>query len=387
MDSTTAYAVMYFEINIVSVILVAIIGFKTNGLSKMGAQRNFSRAINSQVLFFLSDTCYVMMKSGLLKYSRPAVIAAKSVYFFSTALMCCFWFIYFEFLQDSELVKSRRRIRAASLPVWVMLILLIINLFTGILFYVDDNDVYCRGRLFLIQYLLAYIYVFAAAFHAFIGILDRSKINKRKTLITLVLFPVFPAGAGILQFIYPELPLACAALSIATLIMYLNWTDEMIALDPLTKLKNRKQLTYYYEQWQQQEHCEPMFLMMIDANRFKSINDTYGHVQGDAALIRIANALILTCREYKGRTNIARYGGDEFTVLIHTDSDAVIADIAQRMCDNLHKLNADAGAPYDLTVSVGCVRADRSTELKALIEAADQKLYEEKKRLGNDVRV
>ncbi len=381
MDTATTYAVMYLEINIVSVILVAIIGFKTNGLSKMVAQRNFSRAINSQVLFFLSDTCCVLMKCGLLEYSNAAVIISKSIYFFSTALMCYFWFIYFEFLQDSSFVKSSRNIKAASLLVWIMLILLIINLFTGILFYVDESGVYCRGRLFLIQYLLAYIYVFAAALHAFIGIWDRSKMNKRKTLTTLVLFPVFPAGAGILQFIYPELPLACAALSIATLIMYLNWTDEMISLDPLTKLKNRKQLNYYYEQWQQQERSQPMYLLMIDANKFKSINDTYGHIQGDAALIRIANALIITSREYKESTNIARYGGDEFTLLIHTDSEKLVCELKQRINENLHQLNLEAKAPYKLTVSVGFVRAEQGSDLKELIAAADQALYEEKCRI------
>ena len=380
MNTATAYAVMYLEINLVSVILVAMIGHKTNGLSKMIAQRSFSRAINSLILFFLSDTCYVMMKYGLLPYSGRAVIASKSVYFFSTALMCYFWFIYFEHLQGTEFANERKKAVGSSVLVWVMFLLLIVNLFTGVLFYVDDDGVYRRGGLFLIQYLLAYLYVFAAAFHAFIGIWDKSKLNKRKTLIYLALFPVFPAGAGILQFIYPELPLACAALSIATLIMYLNRTDEMISADPLTKLNNRKQLSFYYEQWQQQERREPMYVMMIDANDFKAINDTYGHISGDDALIRISNALILTCREYKERTNIARYGGDEFIVLLLTDSEDRAAEIKQRINENLRRLNDAAKAPYELTVSVGYVPADRSRDLGKIIEAADEMLYEEKAR-------
>ena len=50
--SVSTFAIMYIEINIVSVIIVAKIGIKTNGLSKMVAQRNFANAINAQMLFF-----------------------------------------------------------------------------------------------------------------------------------------------------------------------------------------------------------------------------------------------------------------------------------------------------------------------------------------------
>ena len=123
-----------------------------------------------------------------------------------------------------------------------------------------------------------------------------------------------------------------------------------------------------------------MYVMMIDANDFKAINDTYGHISGDDALVRISNALILTCREYKERTNIARYGGDEFIVLLLTDSEDRAAEIKQRINENLRRLNDAAKAPYELTVSVGYVPADRSRDLGKIIEAADEMLYEEKAR-------
>ena len=384
MDSVSLYAVMYLEINLISVLLVGIIRYKTNGLSKMVAQRNFTHAINSQVLFFLSDTFYVLMKCGLLPYEPAAVIALKSIYFFSTALMCFFWFVYFEHLQGSAFIKSRRVTRASSALVCVMGLLLVINLFTGILFYVDDGGVYRRGRLFILQYLLSYIYVFAACTHALFGIFDKKKQHIRKTLVYLALFPIAPAGAGIVQFVRPELPLACAALSLATLIMYLNWTDEMISLDPLTKLNNRKQLIYYYEQWQQQENAGPLCLMMIDANKFKSINDTYGHVQGDAALVRIANALLISCEHSGVKTNIARFGGDEFTVLVHSADERLLEGLAKSISDNTVLLNKEAGVPYELSVSIGFSAADSHTDFNTLVATADERLYEQKRGLTGE---
>ena len=279
MDQNTVYAVMYLEMNLIAVILVALIRIKTNGLSKMVSQQNFVMAIDAQMAFFISDTWFVMIKCGFFPYSKTAVMAAKEIYFFATALMCYFWFIYFECLQQSPFVKSRKRVRIASVLVWVMLVLLIVNLFTGVLFYVDSDGKYHRGPLFVVQYILSYTYVFVTCIRALIGIFDKKKYANRKMLIMLALFPIAPAGAGILQFIYPELPLACSALSLATLILYLDWTDRMISVDPLTHLNNRKQLMHYYEQWKNDtdDKTRP-YLIIADANRFKSINDTYGHL-------------------------------------------------------------------------------------------------------------
>ena len=78
-----------------------------------------------------------MMTTGLLPLSRGGLMAAKEIYFFSTTLMCFFWFVYFEHLQGSPFVKNRRSVWMSSILVWIMGVLLIINLFTGILFYAN----------------------------------------------------------------------------------------------------------------------------------------------------------------------------------------------------------------------------------------------------------
>ena len=365
-----------------SVLLVGLIRYKTAGISKMVAQRNFAMAIDSAMLFFLSDTYYVMMKCGCLPYNRVAVMASKEIYFFATTLMCFFWFVYFEYMQDSPFVKSRERIWASSVLVWVMGFLLIVNLFTGILFYVDADNVYQRGPLFILQYILAYVYVFFSSFRAAIALLQKKNLANRDVLLSLALFPVAPAIAGVLQFIRPELPLACAALSISALIMYLNWLGQMISLDPLTRLNNRKSLGHTYEQrGQGNDDNASLYLLMIDANRFKGINDTYGHIQGDAALVRIADALLLSCRETHHRSHVARYGGDEFAILIWVENVEQIEDLKKRIHEHLTEMNEKAKAPYELTVSIGVAKTEKGIGLKELIERADSKLYEEKEKM------
>ncbi|MBQ9408936.1 MAG: GGDEF domain-containing protein [Clostridia bacterium] len=142
--------------------------------------------------------------------------------------------------------------------------------------------------------------------------------------------------------------------------MYLEWLDQMISIDPLTRLNNRKQLVYHYEQWAKNgDSAAPLYLLLVDANKFKSINDTYGHIQGDAALVRIAEALRLGARSFQHRVNIARYGGDAFVILANADDAAQI----DALRDNIDE-----------------ARADPALSLKELIERAYKQLYEEKER-------
>ena len=215
----------------------------------------------------------VMITSGLLPYSRAGLIASKTIYFLSTGIMCFCWFLYFERLQGVAFVKKRRTVFASSALVWVLGILLLTNLFTGILFYVDQEGLYLRGPLFIVQYLLAYVYVFSSCLRALVRYFHEKSLGRRTMLLTLALFPVAPAIAGILQFVYPQIPAACFALSFATLVLYQNWLDDMISVDPLTRLNNRKQLNFYYDQWQKRNETIPLYLFMIDANKFKEINN------------------------------------------------------------------------------------------------------------------
>ena len=384
MDLST-YAIMYLELNIVSVLLVAMIRHKSNGLSRMVAQRNFVMAIDAQVAFFASDTLARMMYYGFLPSVPFMVIFLKSVYFFSTALMCYFWFVYFEYMQESDFVKSRSRVRVASILVWIMAIMLVINIKAGFFFYIDGDGIYQRRPWFILQYILSYAYVIFTCTRAFIGIFDRKKFAKRRLLIELALFPVVPAIAGIIQFVKPEIPLACVSLSLATLILYLEWIDQVISLDPLTKLNNRKRFVYFYDQWQvTHDEKEDLYLMMIDANKFKSINDTYGHAAGDMALVRIAEALNRSCRFAGKRSHIARYGGDEFAVFVCGADSETMEQLKARISSCLKELNETDKAPYELSVSMGYSKVKARQPLKEVIEEADKNLYEDKERFRSE---
>ena len=382
MGSDFLYSLLYLEVNVISLVLVALLHYKTSGLTKMVAQRNFAMAIDAQMVFFISDTMCVTMYYGLFTYIPTIVFFFKTVYFLSTSLMCFYWFVYFEHLQGTSFVKDRKRVLMSSVLVWIMGLLLVVNIFTGMCFYIDDNDVYCRGPMFILLYIFSYAYVFFTCSRALVRMFKKQYSSQRRKLIKLALFPVGPAIAGIIQFINPALPLACAALAFATLIIYMDWTDEMISVDPLTILNNRKTIDHYYEMWHDdKDDNASLYLLMVDANKFKSINDTYGHLQGDKALIRIADAMRLAIKGHHKRSLIARYGGDEFVILIWAENEVAVQNIIARIDRELRKLNKEANAPYDLTVSIGYEKASPDISLKDLIENADEHLYSEKAKL------
>ena len=120
---------------------------------------------------------------------------------------------------------------------------------------------------------------------------------------------------------------------------------------------------------------------MIDANKFKSINDTYGHIQGDNALKNIAEALRLGCRTLPKRANIARYGGDEFAVLFESGIPDEALALESAIRDNLVRVNLRSHIAFDLTVSIGHASSDGSLSLKELINIADEAMYAEKQSI------
>lgn len=375
------YAILYLEINIFSLVLIGIVLLKTMGLSQMVAQSHFAMSIIAEMVFFVSDTLFVLVNEGVLPGGKPVMMACKEVYFLATAAMCFFWFIYFEYLRETSFVKRRSYVLYSTSILWLMVIALLANLFNHSLFYIDESGVYRRGPFFILTYILSYSYVLIAFIRVMINLKRDTEATNKDLLIRLAFFPLFPGISGVLQFIYPRLPIACAAISITTLYLYLTWVDQLISLDPLTGLNNRKQLTHTFNNLSKShEDQDKIRLYLIDVNHFKQINDTYGHLQGDNALKIIAEALKAACKGANRGTLIARYGGDEFVILVSENNNDETIDLKERIKEKLKELSKKKSVPFELTVSVGSACSDNGDSLKDLILKADKAMYMEKKK-------
>ena len=379
-DMNTQYAILYFEINFFSLVLIGIILRKTKGLSKMVAQRNFVLSIISEMVFFASDTLCILINCNLIRGNSAVFLACKNMYFFSTAVMCFFWFLYFEYIREAAYLRDRKIVLISSAGIWIMGGLLIFNTWGEFLFYIDENGVYQRGALFGLTYVFSYVYIFISWIGTVGSIIKKNSSKDTAFIMSLILFPIAPGASGIVQFYFPWIPAACVTMSISTLLLYLGWTDQLISIDLLTGLSNRKQLVVSFDQWKKSVGTqEKIYLMLVDADHFKHINDTYGHLQGDNALKIIAKALKTECRDSTKRPVIARYGGDEFVVLLASDNDESVKELKRGINDRLDEIIAEDEIPFELTVSIGtaCLEGDES--LKELIAKADEAMYSEKK--------
>jgi diguanylate cyclase (GGDEF)-like protein len=126
------------------------------------------------------------------------------------------------------------------------------------------------------------------------------------------------------------------------------------------------------------------FLLFIDADGLKTVNDSLGHEAGDDMLRKLAQVLKTTFRK---SDVLARVGGDEFCVFgIHDDGDPNQAK--DRLDKSLVAFNTHHGGPYQLAASVGlyCFSADDTYALEEVVAKADKAMYAEKKSRRAAVR-
>lgn len=148
--------------------------------------------------------------------------------------------------------------------------------------------------------------------------------------------------------------------------------QQLVLLDPLTRIANRG----YFEQSLQQEYknalrcSHPLGLLMIDLDRFKQYNDTYGHLAGDRLLIKVALALKETL--HRPKDMLFRYGGEEFVCLLPNTNSFGVKLVAQKFIARARLCG--------ITISIGAVSAQVSpvNHPQELVETADRAMYEAK---------
>jgi diguanylate cyclase (GGDEF)-like protein len=204
--------------------------------------------------------------------------------------------------------------------------------------------------------------------------------------------PIQPSSAGgdETQRLQAELARAKAALAIkeVELQAVLTQAHEVSHTDALTFLPNRRMLVaeFQREVRRSERYNAPLTVSLLDLDKFKQVNDTYGHAAGD-------NVLILVARELRGHIRepdvIGRYGGDEFMVILPNSSTAAAAEQASRLCQRIRSTPASLGGKaIVLTLSVGIAQLKIGLEnWQALLERADRALYEAKDAGGNGWRI
>lgn len=154
---------------------------------------------------------------------------------------------------------------------------------------------------------------------------------------------------------------------------------QLATLDDLTGIANRRGFIALAQKSLQLCHRQdiPASLVFFDINKFKSINDNYGHTEGDRALVAFAQQMRYTFRE---SDIFARLGGDEFVVLLPNTNVVFAEELMQRFRTAIDTYNKKAGRGYNISFSSGIVSVDtdKPQSIDVLLDRADSVMYKQK---------
>lgn len=160
------------------------------------------------------------------------------------------------------------------------------------------------------------------------------------------------------------------------LIQRLNLTSHT---DFLTGLWNKR---YFQSRLYATKKNTQLCLALIDVDDFKKINDIYGHVKGDRLLSEVAGVLQGNTRD---RDIVARWGGDEFAIILSDTSVADAYEVVERIRSKVE--NIFNSSSYGLTISVGLIPLEPGQKLKELLIKADQALYKAKMLKNSVIKI
>lgn len=159
---------------------------------------------------------------------------------------------------------------------------------------------------------------------------------------------------------------------------HIDRTIQLVAIDPLTGLYNRRYLDKHLNTLFATEGEIKVSLLMIDIDHFKSINDRFGHVFGDSIIRIISGVLASNTRAFD---TVSRYGGEEFVILLPGTDIKEAMQIANRLLEEVRSLPSRIDIPDQLTLSVSIGVTSNSYEYHSpasLLHAADLALYKAK---------
>ena len=379
------YTFFYVEANIVCIIIFLMMFLREMGtVGRQTKQMIFVNITVTHMLYFVSDIIWVLIISDYI----PHTAVSASLVNISNAILLSaitgFWFVYVELSQGEKYILSFKNRIFVLIPAMFEAVLMIV-LFTVLHRSVLDENNEMTTAYYIAFLIVPSVYISVSAVRAFGRAMRKENYAVRTQYLLCAIYPVIITVFGILQTLWLAAPVFCFGCTIMMLYVYIISLNDQVSIDELTKLNNRTQLKKYIasESMKQGSDKISRYVLMIDLNKFKIINDQYGHVEGDKALKRTADALRTACGGNSLKTFIARFGGDEFIIIARTDNEAMVRELSDSIKETLIRMNDESGAKYELTCCVGYSRysGDVSAFQQAMAEA-DELLYKEKAERG-----
>lgn len=331
----------------------------------------------------LAQAFWIAGEHGIIEYNNTILYIINFFDNTFTAFSVYFWFIVITVKAYGYYPKTKRYAVFADIPIAVLVFMNIASYWTHWTFYISSAGSYTRGRFYFMQVLCSYIYYIFTLFIEIKG-MRTGTVTERMLYQKLLLFLLVPILGGGLQIIIGSFPFTVATILISILFLYISILNQRINTDALTGLNNRLASREKAEDYINEAEKNPFFLYLMDINDFKQINDTYGHNEGDKALVTVSDALRLTVRNHRGF--IGRYGGDEFIAMILSSGIGEADTFLSEINKNIGVLSDRRGLGYEITIAAGYSYCDRKyADRLKLTDEADEMLYKVKTAMKSSI--
>ena len=367
MSKEELLALFYIAGNVVCLFILGLLYLK-NRNNKETKSQYFNYIVISLALYFIGDALWSLCYFKLVPNSDILIKFARMTYYTASAFLGYLWFVYIEIILGSSLVYNKKKRRLLHIPIAVAAIYAII-----ICLFFDPSIKNIFGYLTAFSLVVEpFSFVIIAGVRVLIKQTKLKNNILRKRYLNMALWPIVILLVSVIQLFFAEIPVFCFGATIIVLALYIYNQDSLISTDPLTGIYNRNMLNNYISNGMDNNYT--YYILMIDIDRFKSINDTYGHLEGDKALKYMAKLISNVAN--KNGDFYARYGGDEFIIISKEENEENIINLINSINLEMTKTKEDLG--YAFTTSIGYAIYNKDKTIEETIEIADQNLYKAK---------
>lgn len=364
------------DINIVSMILlgsVFLIAYKRLDVKdKLNRIFLTTSSIIILELFFETMTCIINRRPE--KWLIPiSYFLHLCLFVVGPALACLWYFFICNWVTPNSFTFQKKHI-ALIIPALANYIITILSPIYGFVFYIDSSNVYHRGSLFIFSSAVIYFYMICS----FLPILRQRNKLLKQDFIPIFAFGFFPIIGGVIQTLFYGVLLMWSSIAFSMVMMYCLLQQRMVQLDKLTGAWTRGTFDYYISQRVKEKNSSKFGIMFIDMDGLKKINDIYGHIEGDFA---IKTTVELIQRTLKRTDIVARYGGDEFIVILDCNSENELEENVERIESCFAQYNKDSIKRYKLKYSCGADIFDpKQNDIEKFLRHIDKLMYDNKKK-------
>lgn len=376
-------AILYAESYAVSILLLTMVHSWFRRTGDHSASGNwYSLMLKAFIATFAFNLVWSLIYGGILPLDDPNHILMyvfKILYYLGLNVSFFAWTGYCEYEQGGGFYHDQEAFRILLLPYIFMGLCICTDYWTHLMFWFDKNGKYIRSNVFQVQMGMFALYLGVTGIRLVAKARYETNQSTRAHYMALgILSPLCVAVSWLLADVLgDEVPVISVLSALSILYIHVGSSSKQISIDKLTQINNRQNLMEHIDQ-RIRQHDSGLYLIMMDVDRFKQINDNFGHLEGDEALKHVANALKSACDVVKKRPYLARYGGDEFIIVMETDDSGEIEKLKANINEQLNYFNSWSSSGYTLMLSIGVCRWEEGMNRDALIERADENLYKVK---------